>query len=169
MNIEIIPATPQHRTLLWHLFELYCHDFSEMTGEDVSEAGTYTGDDFLAHWPEAGWHPFLVSVDSHWAGFAWVRTGKSYVTPGANNVWLDEFFVIRKYRRQGVGERVAAHLFDKFPGVWEVGEIPNNVNAQAFWRKVIGRYTGGDFQEVEGGSVTWRGPIQVFSSPCPNS
>ena len=169
MNIEIIPATPQHRTLLWHLFELYCHDFSEMTGEDVSEAGTYTGDDFLAHWPEAGWHPFLVSVDSHWAGFAWVRTGKSYVTPGANNVWMDEFFVIRKYRRQGVGERVAAYLFDKFPGVWEVGEIPNNVNAQAFWRKVIGRYTGGDFQEVEGDSVTWRGPIQVFSSPCPNS
>lgn len=146
-----------------HLFELYCHDFSEMTGEDVAEAGTYMGDDFLAEWPESGWHPFLVRVDGHWAGFAWVATDRSYVTPGADHVWMDEFFIMRKYRRQGIGERVAAYLFDRFPGMWEVGEIPNNVNAQAFWRTVVGRYTSGQFQEVTDAGK-WRGPIQIFNS-----
>ena len=164
MHVEILPAAPQHRSVLRHLYELYCHDFSEMTGEDVTEAGTYTGDEFLANWPETSWHPFLVKVDSQWAGCAWVVTGKSYVTPVADHIWMDEFFVMRKYRRQGIGERVAVHLFDRFPGTWEVGEIASNVNAQAFWRKVVGRYTGGQFEEKVPGAEKWPGPIQIFSS-----
>jgi predicted acetyltransferase len=163
-KIEVLPATPQHRPLLRNLFELYCHDFSPMTGEDVQDTGLYTGEEFRAEWPESGWHPFLVTVDRKWAGFAWVVTNVSYVTPGADHVWMDEFFVMRKYRRQGVGERVAHYLFEMFPGTWEVGEIPENVEAQAFWRKIIHRYTGGQFQEISN-NARWRGPVQIFTSP----
>jgi predicted acetyltransferase len=77
---------------------------------------------------------------------------------------IEEFFVMRKYRHKGVGEYVAHHLFDRFPGVWEVSEMVQNVPAQAFWRKVIDRYTGGRFIEVTLDSELWRGPVQVFRS-----
>jgi predicted acetyltransferase len=94
-----------------------------------------------------------------------MRRLRPIVTPGApGHFWMDEFFVMQKYRRQGVGEHVATCLFDRFAGTWEVGEIPNNVNGQAFWRKVIGRYTGGHYEEQMPGAETWPGPIQVFNS-----
>jgi predicted acetyltransferase len=164
MNIEVIPATPEHRTLMRHLFELYCYDFSPMEGTDVNDAGLYTGDDFLAEWPGPGRHLFLIKVDGHWAGFAWVAE-HSFVNPGApGHYWMAEFFVMQKYRRKGVGASVATRLFDMFPGAWEVGEIPSNVNAQAFWRKVIGRYTRGRYEEKMLGAEKWPGPIQIFST-----
>jgi predicted acetyltransferase len=68
---------------------------------------------------------------------------------------------MRKYRGIGVGQRVAFHLFDLYPGEWEISEIPRNYPAQAFWRKTIGRYTNGQFREVveEDGEV-----VQFFMS-----
>jgi len=33
-----------------------------------------------------------------------------------------------------------------------------------FWRKVIGRYTGGHFRELAEGTDRWAGPIWAFES-----
>ena len=60
---------------------------------------------------------------------------------------MDEFFVMRKYRRIGVGSAFATRLFDMFPGRWEVAEVAPNTNGAAFWRAVIGKYTDGHFEE----------------------
>jgi predicted acetyltransferase len=48
---------------------------------------------------------------------------------------MAEFFILRKYRHQGIGARAAWELFDRFPGRWEVFEIIENTAAQEFWRK----------------------------------
>jgi predicted acetyltransferase len=162
---EVVSATAEHRTLLRQLFELYCHDFSPMTGDDVRADGRYTGDDFLAGWPERGPRIFLLRVAGQWAGFAWVGRG-SYTRPGEADHWLmEEFCILRKYRRQGLGQRLAARLFDQFPGTWEIGEIPANTDAQAFWRRILGRYTQDRFTEVQANTTAWQGPVQVFSTP----
>jgi len=164
-EFEIAAVTPALRPVLQNLFELYEHDFSEMTGDDVGPDGRFARADFWdGVWQRPGAHHFLLKVDGRWAGFAWLVTGLSYVTPDADCVWMDEFFILRKFRRLGWGERLATHLFDRFPGVWEVGEIPANTPAQAFWRRIIGRYTGGDFREVVLDDERWRGPVQVFHS-----
>jgi len=47
---------------------------------------------------------------------------------------ISEFFVLRKYRRRGVGSYVARTLFSRFAGRWEVAELAWNVLAQRFWR-----------------------------------
>ncbi len=65
----------------------------------------------------------------------------------------------------GLGEQVAVRLFNKFDGVWEVGEIPENIEAQVFWRLIIGRYTDNHFQEVNADSDLWHGPVQTFRTP----
>jgi predicted acetyltransferase len=160
--IELLRAAPSHRSLLRQIYELYCHDFSPMTRADIGDDGYWTGDDFLDPWP-GDLHIYLIKADRRWAGFAWVAWG-GYADPRANNYLMDEFFVLRKYRRRGVGEWAAVWLFNHYPGTWEVGEIPENVEAQQFWRTVISRYTGGHFREVTVNNESWRGPVQIFSS-----
>jgi predicted acetyltransferase len=164
VKLEIIEATQQHRTLLRQLFELYAHDFSPMTGEDVNDAtGMWTDDAFLTNaWRDPHFHPYLLKVNGKWAGFAWVEEG-SYTRPDEDEHWLmEEFFILRKYRRQGIGEWFARALFARHPGMWEVGEIHENVDAQRFWRKVIGRYAGA-FDEIIVDNERWVGPVQQFT------
>jgi len=38
-------------------------------------------------------------------------------------------------------------VFDTFRGKWEVTQLTRNVEAQAFWRRVIASYTGGRYEE----------------------
>jgi predicted acetyltransferase len=165
MTMETIAATDRYRAVLRRLFELYAHDFSPMTGADVDERGAFTDDDFLREAFEHGdFHAFLLRIDGRWAGFAFVLQG-SYVAPGVNRHWLvEEFFVMRKYRGRGAGEWFARQLFARFPGVWEVGEIHENMDAQRFWRKVIGRYTDGRYEEIDVNNARWEGPVQVFET-----
>jgi predicted acetyltransferase len=159
--IELQRATPQYRTLLRQLYELYCHDFSPMTLVDLGDDGYWTADDFLNPWPN-DIHIYLIKVDGQWAGFAWIAFG-SYIDPHVTtHLLMDEFFVLRRYRRRGVGEWAAIWLFNQYPGTWEVGEIPENIEAQQFWRTIIGRYTDGQFKEVNVHNERWHGPVQIF-------
>ena len=41
MNIEVIPAVESQKHVLRQLMELYNHDFSEYTKEDVDEYGFF--------------------------------------------------------------------------------------------------------------------------------
>jgi len=66
--------------------------------------------------------------------------------------------------RRGVGERAAAWLFERFRGPWEVRQRRENQAATAFWRRAIGRYAGGRFEELELDDERWRGPVQRFDS-----
>jgi predicted acetyltransferase len=160
--IDLVRAMPAHRSLLRQLYELYYYDFSPTTHVDIGDDGHWTGDDFLDPWPE-DLHIYLIRVDGHWAGFAWVAFG-GYSDPRANNFLMDEFFVLRKYRRRGVGEWAAAWLFNQYSGTWEVGEIPQNIEAQQFWRTVIDRYTNGHYREVNANNQRWHGPVQIFET-----
>jgi predicted acetyltransferase len=160
--IDLVRATSAHRSLLRQLYELYCHDFSPMTKADLGDDGYWTGTDFLDPWPE-DLHIYLIRVDRQWAGFVWVAFG-GYADPHSANFLMDEFFVLRKYRRQGVGEWAAVWLFNQYPGTWEVGEIPENVEAQQFWRTIIDRYTGGHYREVNVNNQRWHGPVQIFTT-----
>lgn len=165
MRIKLVHATSQQRGVVRQLYELYCHDFSPLTGFDLGDDGYWTGDDFLAPWPDDRLQIYLVRAAERWAGFAWIARG-SYLDPAIEHHYLmDEFFILRKYRRQGLGEQVAVRLFNSFEGVWEVGETLENVEAQAFWRLVIGRYTDHHFQEITVDSELWRGPVQTFRTP----
>ena len=165
MRIELIRATAQHRRLVRQLYELYCHDFSPMTQADLGANGCWTDDDFLLPWPGDRLQIYLARINEQWAGFAWIARGSYLDLTIEHHYLMDEFFILRKYRRQGVGEQVAVRLFNSFDGVWEVGEIPENVEAQVFWRLVIGRYTRHHFQEINVDNELWRGLVQTFRTP----
>ncbi len=162
MQIDLIDAISAHKPILERLLQLYEHDNSEFFGADVGADGLYRVMDADALF-QPGWRVFLMEVDGRWAGFAIVTRHRSYV--GAGETWLmDEFFVLRKYRRLGVGQHIADTLFDRFPGRWEISQWPSNLPSQAFWRSVIGRYTDGRFEETFLDTTRIRGLVQAFES-----
>lgn len=159
-TVELYRAGVGDKAVLRQLLELYAYDFTEFDGADVDEHGTFGYDRLDHYWTDADRYPFLIRVAAKWAGLALVRD----VTAADGSVVhsMAEFFLMRKYRRRGIGEMVARHIFGMFPGPWEVGQIAANLPAQAFWRTVIGRYTDGRFEEVR--RDDWDGPMQVFVS-----
>ena len=58
---------------------------------------------------------------------------------------IGEFFVARKFKRQGIGRESAFHLFDAYPGKWLIRVLEENSGACEFWEKVIREYTLGSF------------------------
>src|SRR5213594_868785 len=79
------------------------------------------------------------------AAFVLVRDAAHFAGEGTRDI--SEFFIVRRHRRRGVGTEVARRVFDRYPGKWEVTQLTRNVYAQAFWRRVIGAYTGGRYEE----------------------
>jgi predicted acetyltransferase len=162
LEVHISPIVESEQAVLRRLIDLYAYDFSKFMDLDVGEDGRFPYHDLAPYWTDAWRHPFFVRVGGKLAGFVLVHT-RSRLT-GAEGIHdMAEFFVLRKYRRQGVGERVATQLFDRFPGAWEIRQQPTNTAAAAFWRRVVARYTGGQFREAAWNDEAWRGPVQLFT------
>jgi predicted acetyltransferase len=144
MSVSIVPARMDDKSIVANLLQLYLYDFSEFAGWPINGHGRFEYPYFDHYWIEDGRYPFLIQVDDELAGFAFVRTSAVDDVPEHH---MAEFFVLRKFRRAGVGEAAARALFDRFPGLWSVSQIEQNLAAQQFWRQVIARHTQGQFSE----------------------
>ncbi|MEJ7679877.1 MAG: hypothetical protein WKG06_18870 [Segetibacter sp.] len=60
---------------------------------------------------------------------------------------IAEFFIMKKYRQEGIGKAAAGQIFNMHKGLWEVYQMESNKPAQMFWKKVIDEYTKGQFEE----------------------
>jgi predicted acetyltransferase len=161
MNLEMQTALVTEKPVLQNLLQLCLHDYSEFNGEDVDEHGIYSYHYLDNYWTEPGRYAFLVRIDGKLAGFVLVRQPD----PMKADYHVAEFFILRKYRRRGLGRQVAFWVFDHFPGEWMVSQEKGNLPAQAFWRKIIADYTGGAFTDTFRDDADWRGPTQLFRSP----
>lgn len=159
MNVMIQEVSIEQKTVLSNLLELYIYDFTEFGPYDVGSDGLYGYKNLDSYWTEEGRHPFLFYVDGKIAGFVLIR--RYFVDTLDDYTYsIAEFFVMKKYRGQGVGKKVAFHMFHMFPGLWEVAQMNNNITAQIFWRSVINEFTQGNFEEIQ--KENWNGPIQRF-------
>ncbi len=162
--ISLDPATRDERGVLENLLQLYVYDWSEIRPLDVGRDGRFDDYPLDAYWLEVWRHPFLLRVDGKLAGFALVSE-RSRLTGAAGVTDMAELFVMRRYRRKGVGRAAAFAAFDRFKGAWEVRQRTENVEATAFWRRAIDRYTNGSYTEHALNDSTWVGLVQRFSSP----
>lgn len=114
-------------------------------------------DDLLAGWfADPATHPFVILLYGERAGFALVAPPPAFPRRPVD-FRMSDFFVIGRARRRGVGAGAAELLFTRFAGRWEVVEDEYNRGALAFWRRVIGRHSGGRYAELrESGEVRHR-------------
>src|SRR5262249_18056715 len=155
VELEIVPASDAEYPIVRNLARFYIYDMAVQAGRMFSADGLFdSGGRFACYWrgtaaPHAwpsAWRgfPFLLRVDGHAAGFALVKR----VRAAAATFDMGEFLVARQHCRQGIGRRVATALFDMFGGRWEVRQLPANMPARHFWRRIIADYTGGGFTET---------------------
>jgi len=160
-QVELVPASREQEPILANLLELYIHDFSELIDLEIGQDGRFGYERLHLYWSEPDRHPFLVKVDGRLAGFVLVGRGRS--VSGKEIIWdVTEFFVLRGYRRQGVGTRVVHEVWRRFAGRWEVRVMERNVAAQRFWARAIEKFTGAVIRpvRVRKDGEWW----QVFSS-----
>ena len=162
MQIDLIAATEDDLPIVRNLVSYYVYEMSGPMGWECNAEGVFGGCDELAEywqtghpetppedqWPEPKWrgYPFVIRVDYLMAGFALVKQYGERAEPSYD---MGEFFVLRKYQRQGVGKAAAGAAFDRLRGLWEVRQLMENGPAVAFWRRAIGEYTEGDFSETK--------------------
>ncbi len=165
--VRVAAASDADMPALANLFQLYRYDISASRGEagqDVLPDGRYPVPGYLGSFrADPRCAPFLVHVDGSLAGFVLVRAYSQLTGDPAVHDILD-FFIVRKYRRHGVGTTVATRIFDRCAGKWEVREHTRNRAAQIFWRRVIADYTAGRYTELTWDDARHRGIVQRFET-----
>ena len=155
---RIHAADHAEQVVLQNLLELYVHDLSEVFPfVQLGADGRFGYPNLAAYWSEpARRFAFLIKEGGKVAGFALVTLG----SPAAEepDVYdIAEFFVLRGYRRSGVGRRAAALLWQQLPGEWTVRSSEANPSAVAFWNDVVAELTHGNAK-----TSSWAGKTSQF-------
>ena len=167
-TVEVMPAGPQERRAIENLFQLYTHDFSENWAGtdrgDVDAEGRFMPYPLDSYWADATHIPLLFRIASHIVGFALLNR-ESHAQAAVD--WsIAEFFVLRKYRRGGIGTAAAHAAFARYPGILEISVARKNVSALAFWRRTISGFPGVQaLTEDDVLTNDWNGPVLRFRVP----
>lgn len=142
--VKLDPAIASDSPLLSNLLQLYIHDLSDVFPQvELGYDGRYSYDRLPLYWSDAQRRfAFVIRCDGRPAGFAMATRG-SPATPDPDVLDVAEFFVIRRYRRCGVGRAAAFLLWNLLPGKWTVRVLETNSGALAFWRDVVADYSKG--------------------------
>ncbi len=137
MRVGLRALRPPDVAMVRRLVQLYLYDLGGDRWRVESDGSFADPGWHRRFWARRGRHHFVIRVDGRPAGFALVSERAHFAGDGTREI--SEFFVLRRYRRRGVGGRVARALFARFPGHWELAELSWNVAAQRFWRGLIRR------------------------------
>lgn len=138
---ELIPAAPEQAPILANLLELYAYDFSEFSELELGADGRFGYKQLPLYWSEPDRHPFLIGIEGRPAGLVLVNRRDA--------VWdMAEFFVLRRYRRRGIGSEIAGRVWRRFPGRWQVRVLERNRPAYEFWERAIAGFAGGPVAPV---------------------
>ena len=146
LHLAISKIGPESDGLLRNLFEHYCYDMSELFDVDTGADGSYSYDT-ASVWAK-GYDTYLAKIGDSIAGFAIIGSGAEWLGAiGAHDV--NEFFIMRKFRRCGFGQSMATFLWNEHPGEWLVRVFEANAPAILFWRTTISRYSFGSYREEQ--------------------
>jgi len=168
VTISVRDARSQPADRLWiqSVYRDYLDDLNPGTGlfPALGEIG-HREPDQIAHWfGDPNTFPLVILKGSEPVGFARVLRATPVPPPRPRTDYrMAEFFITRARRRLGVGRSAVELILNRFAGRWEISEYLRNADAVRFWRRVVGGYTRGNFQErIVNGEVH-----QVFDSGAP--
>lgn len=158
MPLQCRKARAEDFPALQQMLELYQYELSDIWPQDADAQARY-GYELAAHRLGERHHAYVAIERGQYVGFALVAP--AHVTR-SDGCWMEQFFILKRFRAAGAGRALACHVLASHPGPWEIGQMPDNSGAQAFWRRVIGGLTGGDFRELQVSEGRWQGLVQQF-------
>lgn len=140
-HIGLVPATPAHQQIIANLLQFYIYDFSEIMPLELGPDGRFEYPELPRYWSETSRFPFLAAANGKWVGLVFVKQVQG--STDQRPVWdMAEFFVLRGYRRRGLGTRLAHSAFQRFAGAWQIRVMESNAVARYFWEKAIEDFSG---------------------------
>ena len=143
MSSILLHASKEDKIAIENLMQFYIYDFSEYIKYDVEDNGLFASYPHLEeYWEEENNRfPYVIKKENKYVGFVLVKYIKS---KERSYFSIAEFFIMKKYRRAGMGKKIAVQVFNLHKGKWEVYQKDSNKPAQVFWTKVISihRLTG---------------------------
>ena len=124
--------------VLANLFELYLHDMAEWFRFDTNATGKYA-DSVGWAWEDGGTAHAIYFGDIP-VGFALLAGGEEF-TGDPSSMDVEEFFVVRRHRRAGLGRAFAEYVWNLHPGPWVVRVFQANLPAIPFWRSTVAAFT----------------------------
>jgi predicted acetyltransferase len=128
---------------LANLIQLYCHDFSEIRGYDLTTHGTFVYRYLDHYFTEGTREACFITADGTLAGFIMTRR----LDDGTREV--SEFFVALRHRRHGIGQDAACQMFRRHPGPWQLAFDHASHPAAQFWPRVTASIADGPVQRTD--------------------
>lgn len=120
------------KDIIMNLYPLYLHELSIFNDERVNDEGLYDFNEISVYWEQAEMHPMLIKVNDEIAGFI-LLTEKPYTKSGTD-FCIQEFFIMKKFRRKSVGRQAFKQLIEKYNGIYSLLVFKSNNIALEFWR-----------------------------------
>ncbi len=143
--MRFVAVGNKNRQTFDNLFNLYLHDLSEYSiwvAERQGEDGIYLRGITDGYFDDET-IVYLMYYKEHLAGFICLSWGSK--SKHKADYMLEEFFVLRPFRKTGFARKAVREIFRKYPGKYTLNVLKENVHAHRFWRKIIVS-TGADFK-----------------------
>ncbi|QVM93510.1 GNAT family N-acetyltransferase [Pseudomonas entomophila] len=116
-TLELLQTGPDQADLVRNLYQFYAYESSDWEQEDVEVDGRFYIHEphFERYWQSPGWSATLVLVDGFIAGFVLVERSE---LPGIDAFELADLFILKKYRRLGIGRAVARQFLCEGDADW---------------------------------------------------
>ncbi|MBH3421918.1 GNAT family N-acetyltransferase [Pseudomonas gessardii] len=135
-TVELIQTGPEQAELIRNLYQFYAYESSDWEQEDVELDGRfYIHEEHLArYWQDPQWSANLLLVDGYIAGFLLIEHSE---LAGVNALELADLFILKRYRRKGIGRALATQVLSSGEADWLVRFYDQDEVSQAFWRSVL--------------------------------
>jgi len=141
-EVELIPVNLESRLELENLISFYLHDLSEFADDlKINENGKFKYDGMELYFSRDDLKPFFINFNDENIGFILLNSGK-YVPKDVKYI-INEFFILKGYRRKGLGAASIKKLMDDFKGTYLVEQLSDNKLAVEFWKRFY------ETQEIE--------------------
>ena len=148
MNITIKKIKREEKNILKNLWQKYVYEYSQYSGNEMNNNGLFSEGIIDLYWIAKDFFPYFIRVNGKLIGFLLIDNDY----PGFSDEVdfnLANFFIIYKYRRNGIGKYVINHIFNKYKGKWKLLYHPKNKVAKLFWLKTINEYTKGKYKIIK--------------------
>jgi len=147
MQVVLRQVELADREILANLLEKYDYEFSQYDGRDVNNLGLYGYKYLDYYWTADNRWAYFIEVGGKLAGFVMVND-----FPEAEDRKTDfsiaEFFVMYKYRQNGIGKKALFMVLGLHKGKWQLKKHPDNTVSALFWDEVINEYTNGNYELI---------------------
>lgn len=160
-EVKLEKISIESKVKLENLMSLYLHDLSEFADDlKINEEGKFEYDGLKLYFKSEDLNPYFIKCQGEVAGFVLFNTGK-YVPKDIDYV-VHELFILKSFRRMGIGNAAIRSLLEKYKGKYKIVQISNNKTAVNFWRKFYEKQSI-KYIETKGKEDDFQGNVQIFS------